>query len=321
MGKVTQLLDARQFQHGMLLGSLACGLVLLVASLRGVRARPAIAGIAATFASLLVLQGTGVWHPAHRLAPSVLIGVFALFAGGAAFQLIPQLATSSLMAHIIVLAPGGVILGFAFRSHPLGFVPWTVGVLAPTIGALASDFDAFHRRRGFGPAVLWLTCAGVYLTVPDTEGARALLGVTIPLIALVIPRPAATLGAPGIAAMTGIILAIAASEGTPRPGSIVGSFAAFGLLACEPIARRVMPELRGRDGHDPDDHVRNTTLVLVVQGIAVVWASRVAGFERSALSAAAISTVGFAFLMWASTRLPRPPLPDRTRDRTRPIRR
>jgi len=194
-------------------------------------------------------------------------------------------------------------------SRPASAVAGAASVAVVAGSALGAELDHYHRRRSLGPALLLVTVVGVYLTVPDTEGARALVGAAIPLVLVVLPRPAATLGASGLGASLGILTWITVVEGTPRPGSVVGGLGCLGLFVAEPLARRVVPGLRDRDGHGPFDHFRNTAVAVAVHGAVVLWAARVAGFAHDALPAlfALLPALGAGMLL--SRLIPGPPLP------------
>ena len=322
MGKVTQLTDTWQFRNGLLGGFAAVACILMLAAILGRGARPAIAGVGAAGAALAALQGYGPFRAAHALDGSVLLAIAALGLGGLAIQTVGQIVGQiagqkprplHLLVQAACLIPGGGLLAYAFRDAQPTWVPVVLGLAAPCITIATIDFDQFHRRRGFGPALILVTALGIYVTVPDTEGARVLVGATLPLIALVLPRPAATLGGAGVALLVGIMLSITAAEGAPRPGSIVGAIAGFGFLVVEPIARRVLPELKGRDGHDPQGHLRNTIVAVGLQSIIVAWTCRVAGLSVGATRATLISGVGLVAALFLAPRLPRPPLPERAR--------
>ncbi len=315
MGKVTDLTQSQQFEAGLFAGCIGVAIVVLIAVFQRRGMRLEIAGLATAGAALAALQGWGPHKAALALDTSLLAAIVVLAVGGLAIQVIDRDAKWSPAIHAILLVPGGAAMGWALRDAQPTWVPIAIAIAAPVFGATTIDLDRFHRRRAFGPAMLIVTICGVYVTVPDTEGSRALVGAVLPLIVLVLPRPLATLGAMGSAAIVGVVLAVAVTEGAPRPGSIVGAFAGFGFLVIEPIARRVMPELKGRDGHDPGDHFRNTAVALTLQGILVAWATRVAGLTQEALPALLTSAVGVVAGFWTAARLPRPPLPEKRRRR------
>lgn len=311
MGKVTQLLDTWQFRDGLLVGCIAVALVLLLAAFMGQGGRPAIAGSVTAVGTLAALQGFGPFRGALTLPNPNLVAIALLGAGGLVVQLVSARRAVHPLAQLAALLPGGAAFAYAFRDAHPSWVPIALAIAAPAITVAVIDLDAFHRRRAFGPAMILVTAMGIYVTVPDTEGSRVLVGALLPLIAVVLPRPAATLGATGSALLVGLLLSVTAIEGAPRPGAIVGGLASFGLLVMEPIARRVLPELKGRDGHDPQGYLRNTIVAVGYQFVVVAWASRVAGLSVSAVRASFIAAVGLLAALFLSPKLPRPPLPER----------
>ena len=311
MGKITLLTDARQFRVGLVCGLDGIAAVFVLGATRTFGRRPAVAGTACAVAALAVLQGWGPWGPALRLPQPAMIAVALLAVGGIGTQVLRP--GNRLTTGMAMLVPGGVLLGLALADRAPAWAAIAAAFTVVVGGGLAADLDHFHRRRSLGPLLFVVTVAGVYLTVPDTEGARALLGATIPLLLLVVPKPTATLGAAGIGACFGILAWIAVIEGIARPGAVVGALGCLGLFVAEPLARRVVPGLRERDGHGPTDHLRNTAVAFVLQTVVVVWASRVAGFAHDALPAtfALIPALGAGMLL--SRYIPAPPLPvDRT---------
>lgn len=311
MGKITQLLDTWQFRDGLLVGCIAVGAVLLIAAFLGQGGRPAIAGSVTAAGILIALQGYGPFRGALVLPNQVVVAIAILGAGGLAVQLVAAQRDVHPAVQLAAVLPGGTALAYAFRDARPSWVPFALAVAAPVLTVAVNDLDVFHRRRAFGPAMILVTAMGIYVTVPDTEGSRVLVGALIPLIAVVLPRPAATLGATGSALLVGLLLSVTAIEGAPRPGAIVGGIASFGLLLMEPIARRVLPELKGRDGHDPQGYLRNTVVALAFQAVVVAWTSRVAGLSISAVRAGFIAGVGLLGALFLSPKLPRPPLPER----------
>ena len=85
-----------------------------------------------------------------------------------------------------------------------------------------------------------MTAGGVYLAVPDTELARAMLGVAVPFVFLSVPRPLSPLGPAGSAAIAGLFSWVVVVGGRGRPGSVVGGLATIGILVAEPLGRRTI---------------------------------------------------------------------------------
>lgn len=307
MGKFTLLTEASQFRTGLVCGLVAIAVVFVVAAARMFGPRPAITGVAFSTAALAVLQGWGPWKPAHELPGNALIGLAVLGVGGIGVQVLRPGRNLATSAGLFV--PGGVLLALSFPDRTPLWAAVAAAVAVVAGSALGAELDHYHRRRSLGPVLLLVTVVGIYLTVPDTEGARALVGAAIPLLLVVLPRPAATLGAAGLGTSLGILAWITVVEGAPRPGSIVGGLGCFGLFLVEPLARRVVPGLRERDGHGPFDHLRNTVVGAAVHGAVVLWAARVAGFAQDALPAAFALLPALGAGMLLARLIPAPPLP------------
>ena len=286
MGNITELLRARQFQSGLVDGVFALAVVLLCALTRLFGRRPPIVGALFAFAGVAALTGTG---PGRRALDGVGFGcafaVLLLFGGGLSSRALP--GGLRLLLGPLLLAPGAIALGLA--AHPHG-VPWWAAVVLMVVvapcGVLAADFDQHHGDHALGPLLLVITVAGLYVTVPDTEGARALMGVALPFVLVTLPGPLARLGTGGAAAAIGLVAYDAALEGIARPASMIGALGCIGLLACEPVGRH----LRWRR-HRPEpvarpEHLRIVAIAVVLQGVLVLWTSHVAGRVHSAPVAA-----------------------------------
>ncbi len=296
MGNITELLRARQFQTGLVDGVFALAVVLVAAAIRLLGRRPPIAGAAFAVAGLAALTGAG---PGRRALAGVgvagALGVLLLLAGGVASRVVPPVLR--LAAAPLLLVPGSVVLGLAAHHH--GVPAWAallVVVAVPPFGVLAGDFDRRHGPPAYGPLLLAITVGGVYLTVPDTEGARALLGVALPLVLLTVPRAVATLGAGGAAAAVGLIGYDAVLEGVARPGAVIGALGCLGLFLYEPVARRLLRRAwaarvgpgappGARSAALPADRLRAITLAAGLHLVVVLWAARVAGRVHGAVAA------------------------------------
>jgi hypothetical protein len=129
--------------------------------------------------------------------------------------------------------------------------------------------------------LLFLTVAGIYVTVPDTELMRAVMGVGIALVFLAWPYAAASLGGGGAYAAVGILLWIAPIDGIGRAGSIVGAIGAFALLFGEPLGRVIAREMEGRLRLPRFPIKRPRAMVVGAQLALVLYATRIAGRAES----------------------------------------
>jgi hypothetical protein len=222
-----------------------------------------VAGLVLGVAAALACLATWAWRRRHRPGAPTPVAGLALAAagvGGAAVALGP--------------AAGGPALP----------VPWpAVALAAAGAGALLADFDRRWRGRGLAPALLAISAAGIYLTVPDVEAALAALGAALPLALLGWPGPLArvpgqpppSLGVVGALAVAGLLVGTAAAGSAGRPGAFVGALACLGVLAVEPLAVRLDPGRRSALG--PPGGRRAGWSALAAQLALAAVAARVVG--------------------------------------------
>ena len=167
-------------------------------------------------------------------------------------------------------------------------------VLAPVaIVAIGSTLAAWSTRlpQELVGVMLAITAFGIWVTVPETEVARALLGASLPMaFATIRPFGGAKFGYAGAFALAGILVWVVATGGEARPASVVGGWACIGALAVLPHYRPAPVWFVGR----------RRTLTVLLHGFLVVVASRVIGLWESgavALVAVAIVGVGMYFVL------------------------
>jgi hypothetical protein len=285
----TTLFDFRQFQSGWWAGWMLLPLVAFTGwvVVSQPRTRPApwgLVGPAWVVGSLLALDGWLRFDQLTHLPAQLLWGLLAV---AAANELASHTPNPKIIGCLLVL-PGAYLVA---TSADFGGPGWVVPLVTATItlgGPSAADLDRRGARLGLGP-VLWLvTVFGVYVTVPDTELIRPLVGVAIPLALCGWPLRVARLGAGGAAAGIALLMWVGAAEGYGRPGSIVGAAAALGLFLVEPVGRallrrRLVPWSRSMG-------TRAFALVFVgVHVVLVLYGTRVAGFQDDG---------GPALLLW-----------------------
>jgi hypothetical protein len=242
------------------------------------------AGLAAgAVAALLCLA---IWAVRRRRRPGVPVPVAGagLAAAGAA-----------------ALAATG---GFAARPGP-GPLAWGAAA-AVAAGVLLADFD--HRRRadGLTTALLAVTAAGVWATVPDVEAAVVVLGASLPFALLGWPLLRSgppSLGPAGALAVAGLLAWAALAGGAGRPGSWAGALACLGVLAAEPLAGRL--DRRGRPVGG-DGGVAGRAGLLGAHLLLVAVAARVVGRPASLAAglalAAALLAGAVAATVWLRRR-------------------
>jgi dTDP-4-dehydrorhamnose 3,5-epimerase len=121
-------------------------------------------------------------------------------------------------------------------------------------------------------ALFLITAFGIWATVPDTHGARVLLGAAVPLALGTTHLVGARLTSAGAFALAGLVVWIGATGGEARPASIIGAWASLGLLLILPIA---MGRLRSY----------RVAFLLIGQGLFVFVTARIIGFGDDAASA------------------------------------
>lgn len=216
------------------------------------------------------------------LTTAVLVGIFVLVG-----------VRDGLALGLVVLAIGGWMLNSATEAPGSGvlarsLVGWSIvafgGLIATTIGGLSVNIvirlagpifivgagyvlgrwkDSAHRGL-LGP-LFAVTAFGVWVTVPDTELARILLGASVPLaLATTSWGQYRRIGYPGAFALVGALAWIAMVSGEAREASVVGAWGAIGLLAILPLLGPSADELPGWS-------------VMVAHAAIVVIATRVIG--------------------------------------------
>ena len=194
-----------------------------------------------------------------------------------------------------VALAAGIQLTLGLPGEPVpGPVLGLLAVAAAVgVAALLADFDARWRHRGLGPVLLTISLLGVYATVPDTEMALVAMGAALPLSLLGWPWPLAAWGRAGAWMAAGSLLWVVAFGGVGRGSAVVGGIACLGLLAVEPIARRLHPGRRSVLSRLPGGPL-GALVAAAVQLPLVYVASRVAGTRPSVAAAAVLAMAGGA---------------------------
>ena len=244
------------------------------------------------------------WLTARRLRPPPRVAVGSVLVAGVlvGFWWL-DLLTGRLLGGLGLLALGAG----AYRAHAwLAVMPVLAGagVLAVRFGPVTSGFRAgvaiaglglmlalvwFDRRSPHREAgALWLlvTAGGIYATVPSTQEARLVMAALLVVAVASVPLQRGRLGPTGALLVGGLLTWVIATGGFARPGSIVGAFAASGLLLADPVARALM----GRSALDRvPATVRGMLGLGAVQLSLSLFASRVAGLREGYSEAALIA--------------------------------
>lgn len=295
MRPFSELFGASEFAIGLLVGTIALLLTLpvvlgLTALSSQRRPRPGVVGAVFAVAVLAALAGTLGTDEIYPVPAAVLLGVALLWAAGT----IASWTRAAWLVGPLAALPGALLLAGENEGLTAGWVGPLVVVGTVVIGATAADFDRRTARYGLGPLLLAVTVVGIYVSVPDTELVRAVVGVMLPLVLLAWPYAAARLGAGGSYAAVGVLLWIVPIDGIGRAGSVVGAVGAFALLYGEPLGRCLVLELERRVRLTRFPLRRPRALVVLAQVGLVAYATRVAGRVDTAQAALVLLVPGIA---------------------------
>lgn len=236
MSDVIQLLDTDFFQTGLRFGVAALALALILSLIMRRSGRPApVGGIliaVAALASLVALDED----------VSVEVLAFGLILAGAFAARI--LRSRDWIAPLAVL-PGAVWLAIGTTVTDYLWIRIIIVLLVPLGGFLINDFEKRYERMGLGVVFYALACLGVFVAVPDTEWARVLIAVAVPITFAAWPRVGIAIGSEGAYLAVALLIIVTAHGGGERPASMVGSIASLGLLLIEPLAIYLSPSVVG----------------------------------------------------------------------------
>ena len=257
---------------GVIAGFLVLGLGIVLWGVRGRSDVLRFGGLLVAAATMLVL------YQSEMLGLSQLVGVTLLAIAG--------LFHRGVVVGALFAIPGAFFMIRPEAAEPQSWLPWFAMLAIVFAAPLVASFDDRYPKTGLPMPLFGIAALGVFLAVPDTEGAMVLLGVAGIAGFLGWPRPVATLGAAGSYAAVGVYMFVAEGGATGRPASIVASAAVLGLLLIVPITVR----LRSVGwAHELDRVVAIGPLV--AQLVLAVLISRTAGRVAWVPGAAAL-TVG-----------------------------
>ena len=287
---VADVLLHPMFVKGVIAGGVVLMLGIVVAGARSDRGVLLFGGVMVAVAAMIVL------YQSDMLGLSQIIGITMLAVAG--------LLHASVTFGLLLAVPGAFFVIRPEAADPQSWLPWFAMVALILAAPLVASFDIRYRETGLPLPLFGIATLGVFLTVPDTEGAMVLLGVAGFAGFLGWPRPFATLGGAGSYAAVGVYVLVAARGASGRPASIIASVAVLGLLLIVPVAVRVRStgwagQLDSTDALFP----------LIVQLLVVLLISRTAGRMPGVEAATALT---IALLAGAATIMLRRPfhLPD-----------
>ncbi len=180
---------------------------------------------------------------------------------------------------LLILVGAGFSTSLAFEYSNSFFVPATLIVAIGTGWALSAWEDGPHRSS-LGP-LFAISAFGVWTTVPDTDLARILVGIAIPMAFATIPPFGARISGAGGFALAGALAWLPLWGGDQRTGSVIGAWACIGMIALLPAAMRLLPGLR----------IATWQLFALHIGIVLVSARVIGLWDR-----ATVATLGVALL-------------------------
>jgi hypothetical protein len=193
-------------------------------------------------------------------------------------------------AHAVVLLAGAASVAVAAGSVDDRTWVRALVLAATAIGSLvASRIDRRYCRLGLGPVLFAITAVGVFACVPDTEQAIPLLAASGAALVALWPPVGLRLGASGAYLGVGLVVWTAAVGGVGRPGSVIGGIGCLGVFLFEPVTRALSGD-RNRFARAPErtGEARDAVALAIVHVVTVLFCARVAGFQSSALPAAAL---------------------------------
>lgn len=270
------------FRDGLVIGVLALVAGVVLGGLWRMRCdRPCpVAGL------LIAAAGAAAVSQTQRSAPGLVPGLVALGVAGVVVDVVPRVRPL-----LVVLAVPGASVVASSVDVTQAWAPLAVGVAVALGGALVADFDRRWTTRPLGPALVVVSLAGVFVTVPETAEALPVLGAALPLALIGWPVSLASLGAGGSLAATGLLAWTVAQGGTFRDSAIVGGLACLGMLVAEPLGRLARPHGTGRRLPRP---VGVVVVVLLTHVVVVLVAARVAGLVDDLAVAVVIAALDLA---------------------------
>lgn len=292
LSTLADLLTRSEFHVGLLIGAVALGILAVLPRLPSWWRAWGMAAAVATLVGVQVVEG-------RRLGLAGGIALLAL--GGWA------VGHASIDPHRRHL--GWSTVGWAAIVAGAAAIPWRGQVdesnwfflgtplVAVVVGVLLSRWATSTRLAWLGP-LFAITAFAIWTTVPDTELARLLLGLSLPLAFATLPPIDARLTSAGAYALAGVFAWIPALGGESRPASIIGAWACIGVIALLPFAEAIWPD-REHLGLTPT-FVLHSVLVLIAARVIGLWVWSVpAALAALALYAAALTIV---YLLGGRTR-------------------
>lgn len=278
MSRAIDAIWETEFVTGLVFG--AGALVLAWGSGLVRRRRTRVGGVLLALAALLALQVAG------SVPPGMWWGLGSLAVAGLAVQTWPALSPFG----AAIAIPGAWLVGMEAALPGDRWVRWFVVIVIVIASPLVSRFAAHPVTGTWAPMMFAVFSIGIFLSVPDTEEALVLLGVSLPMVALSLPGSPSRFGAGGAYASVGVALWVIASGGVGRPAAIIGATACLGLLLADPVARLISPG-RGSLLDRLPAGWGGLAVAAFVQLVLVVAVARTAGLAETVTTASLVAAV------------------------------
>jgi hypothetical protein len=276
----------------------AAVLALLAITLRGVRRPLPLGGVAMAGAGLLAVAIADTADTDDAGGGLHVLGIAAAAAGAG----IGRALRLPLVLRPALVVPGAAVTVGAMELADRSTVLWPTVIVASVLAVLVADADESLAASAAGPPLLAVSIFGMYVTIPETGQILPVLVVAVPIALVGAPLSLARLGAAGSGAVMVLLAAVVAEGGQARAASIVGGLASTGVLALEPVARRLAPDAPPW----PADWRSRPVLALAgLHALVVLVVSRVAGLRDDLEGALVISAVAGALALVALVALVR----------------
>ena len=238
LSTLRDLLTRTEFQTGIVAGTVALALLAVLAVARAPGwARPW--GLAAAAATLVGVQLVDN----RRLG--LVSGVALMAIGGAIIGPASRLNAPGRShrfrpAGWAVIAAGALLIPLRGQVEQDDWFFVATPIVAIGVGWALRTWPRSAHAREIGP-LFAVTVFAVWTTVPETDLARLLLGVSLPMALATIPPISAQLTTAGSFALAGVFAWIPALGGESRPASIIGAWACIGMIAIIPLADALWP--------------------------------------------------------------------------------
>ena len=219
-------------------------------------------------------------------------GVVVGLAAAVAVFLVPRLDwflawSLAALAAVFWIGKAGISVTIWWSLPAAGLVSLFAGIGAKDLGRSVPSWAVL--------AVFALSVLGTWGTVPDTERAAALMGVTLGSLAVLMVHRSVPIGWVGAILAVGILGSVIVTDGSSRGGAVVGALGTVGMLVVAPG----IVTIEGARSRFP------VLWLLACQILHVFLSGRVAGRMQDPLAASLIvlaSAVLVGGLLWGGTR-------------------